>query len=290
MSGFRIFTDSSCDLPQALADSYGLTVLPLTITLEGATYHNLLDGSKLGFHALYEKLRGGVSASTSAVNPAAFRDAMEQCLLAGDDILYVGFSSGLSTTYQSGCIAADELRESYPDRRIICIDSLCASLGQGLLLHLAVEKQRAGHSLDEVAAFVEQTKLHICHWFTVDDLMFLKRGGRIPATTALLGTALQIKPVMHMDDNGKLVSVSKARGRKASLAALVQKMNDTGIDIHEQTVFISHGDCLADAEYTASLIRERVGVKDVIINYVGPVIGSHAGPGTLSVFFVGTER
>lgn len=290
MSGFRIFTDSSCDLPQALADSYGLTVLPLTITLEGATYHNLLDGSELGFHALYEKLRGGVSASTSAVNPAAFRDAMEQCLLAGDDILYVGFSSGLSTTYQSGCIAADELRESYPDRRIICIDSLCASLGQGLLLHLAVEKQRAGLSLDEVAAFVEQTRLHICHWFTVDDLMFLKRGGRIPATTALLGTALQIKPVMHMDDNGKLVSVSKARGRKASLAALVQKMSDTGIDIHEQTVFISHGDCLADAEYAASLIRERVGVKDVIINYVGPVIGSHSGPGTLSVFFVGTER
>lgn len=290
MASYRIFTDSSCDLPQALADSYGLTVLPLTVTFEGKTCRNLLDGSEIGFHDLYEKLRGGVKATTSAVSPGAFRDEMEKCLAAGEDILYIGFSSGLSTTYQSGCIAADELRESYPERKIICIDSLCASLGQGLLLHLAVEKQRGGMPLEELAEFVEKTKLHICHWFTVDDLMFLKRGGRIPATTALLGTALQIKPVMHMDNNGKLVSVSKARGRKASIAALVQKMNDSGIDIHEQTVFISHGDCLPDAEYAASLIRERVGVKDVIINFVGPVIGSHSGPGTLSVFFVGTER
>lgn len=290
MSTYRIITDSSCDLTQELADAYGLTVLPLTVTVEGKTYRNWLDGREIGFHSLYEKLRAGIPATTSAVNPDEFLQAMDAILKGGEDILYIGFSSGLSTTYQSGCIAADELREKYPERKIICIDSLAASLGQGLLVHLAVQKQREGLTLEQLADFVERTKLHVCHWFTVDDLMFLKRGGRIPATTALLGTALQIKPVMHTDNNGKLVNVSKARGRKASIAALVDKMNETGIDIHDQTVFISHGDCIDDAEYAASLIRERVGVKDILINYVGPVIGSHSGPGTIAIFFVGTER
>ncbi len=290
MSTYRIITDSSCDLTQELADAYGLTVLPLTVTVEGKTYRNWLDGREIGLHSLYEKLRAGIPATTSAVNPEEFLQVMEPVLQAGEDILYIGFSSGLSTTYQSSCIAAAELRERYPERKIICIDSLAASLGQGLLVHLAVQKQREGLTLEQLADFVEHTKLHVCHWFTVDDLMFLKRGGRIPATTALLGTALQIKPVMHTDNNGKLVNVSKARGRKASIAALVDKMNETGIDIHDQTVFISHGDCIDDAEYAASLIRERVGVKDILINYVGPVIGSHSGPGTIAIFFVGTER
>ena len=216
--------------------------------------------------------------------------AGDTVLQAGIDILYIGFSSGLSTTYQSGCIAAAELREKYPERTILTVDSLCASLGQGLLVHHAVQKKNAGASIEELAQYLEDNKLHLCHWFTVEDLMFLKRGGRVSAATALLGTALQIKPVMHVDNDGHLINVSKARGRKASISALVDRMEKTGIDIASQTVFISHGDCQADAEYAAELMRTRLGVKDILINYVGPVIGSHSGPGTLAIFFLGTER
>ena len=287
---YQIITDSSCDLPQELADSLGLQVLPLQVLMEGNVYANYLDGREIGFREFYDKIRQGVVATTSAVNPEAFITAMEQVLQAGLDVLFIGFSSGLSTTYQSGVIAAEELQEKYPERRIITIDSLCASLGQGLYVYLAAKKQQAGASLDEVAAYLDEIKLHLCHWFTVNDLMYLKRGGRIPASTALLGTMLQIKPVMHMDNAGTLVPVSKARGRKASLDALAQKLHDTAIDSHEQTVFICHGDCREEAEYVAGRIQEQTGVKQIIINYVGPVIGAHTGPGVISVFFLGTER
>jgi DegV family protein with EDD domain len=287
---YQIITDSSCDLPQSLADEYGLIVLPLTVTVEGKSYRNLLDGSEISFESLYAKLRAGVVATTNAVNPDAFVSVMEPVLQAGRDILYIGFSTGLSGTYQSGCIAAAELQEKYPERKIVTVDSLCASLGQGLLIHHAVLHQRAGESIEQVQKWCEDNKLHLCHWFTVDDLMFLKRGGRIPATTALLGTLLKIKPVMHMDNDGKLASVSKVRGRRASLDALAQKLADTAIEPHGQTVFISHGDCLDDAQYLADVIQKNTGVKDITINFVGPVIGAHSGPGTVSVFFLGTER
>lgn len=287
---YQIITDSSCDLPQELADSLDLQVLPLQVLMEGKTYANYLDGREIGFTEFYDRIRAGVVATTSAVNPEAFLAAMEQPLQAGLDVLYIGFSSGLSTTYQSSVIAAEELRGKYPERKIITIDSLCASLGQGLYVYLAAKKQQAGASLDEVAAYLDEIKLHLCHWFTVNDLMYLKRGGRIPASTALLGTMLQIKPVMHMDNNGKLVAVSKARGRKASLDALAQKLHDTSVDPHGQTVFICHGDCRDEAEYVAQQIQKATGVKEIIINYVGPVIGAHTGPGVISVFFLGTER
>lgn len=287
---FQIITDSSCDLPQELADSLDLQVLPLQVLMEGKIYRNYLDGREIGFGEFYDKIRQGVVATTSAVNPEAFTQAMEQALHAGLDVLFIGFSSGLSTTYQSGAIAAEELRGKYPDRKIITIDSLCASLGQGLYVYLAAKKQQSGASIDEVAAYLDEIKLHLCHWFTVNDLMYLKRGGRIPASTALLGTMLQIKPVMHMDNNGKLVSVGKARGRKASLDALAQKLHDTAIDPNGQTIFICHGDCRDEAEYVGRKIQEQTGVKEIIINYVGPVIGAHTGPGVISVFFLGTER
>ena len=287
---YQIITDSSCDLPQELADSLDLQVLPLQVLMEGKTYANYLDGREIGFTEFYDRIRAGVAATTSAVNPEAFLAAMEQPLQAGLDVLYIGFSSGLSTTYQSSVIAAEELRGKYPERKIVTIDSLCASLGQGLYVYLAAKKQQAGASLEEVAAYLDEIKLHLCHWFTVNDLMYLKRGGRIPASTALLGTMLQIKPVMHMDNNGKLVAVSKARGRKASLDALAQKLHDTSVDPHGQTVFICHGDCRDEAEYVAQQIQKNTGVKEIIINYVGPVIGAHTGPGVISVFFLGTER
>ena len=290
MKTFQIITDSSCDLPQELADKLDLQVLPLHFTIGGQTYANYLDGREIGFHDFFERIRQGEEASTSAVNPESFREAMEKTLQQGLDILFIGFSSGLSTTYQSGAIACQELQEKYPERRLIAIDSLCASIGEGLLVYLAAKKQQSGASMDEVADFVRETIPHLCHWFTVNDLMFLKRGGRVDAATALVGTVLQIKPVMHMDDAGTLKNVTKARGRKAALKALAQRLADTATDPADQTVFICHGDCLDDAEYTAEQIRALVPVKDIIINYVGPVIGSHTGPGVVSVFFLGTER
>ena len=281
---FQIVTDSSCDLPQALADEIDLAVLPLHVLIGEHTYANYLDGREIGFREFYDKLRDGERATTSAVNVSESTAVMEEKLKAGLDILFIGFSSGLSTTYQSGAIACGELRE------LIAIDSLCASLGEGLLLYLAAKKQQSGASMDEVADYVRETIPHLCHWFTVNDLMFLKRGGRVDAATALVGTVLQIKPVMHTDDAGTLKNVTKARGRKAALKALAQKLADTAINPAEQTVFICHGDCIEDAEYTAEQIRALTPVKDIIINYVGPVIGAHTGPGVISVFFVGTHR
>ena len=287
---FQIITDSSCDLPQALADELDLRVQPLHVTIEGKTYRNYLDGREIGFREFFDKLRAGEQGSTSAVNPEEFREEMDAALAAGLDVLYIGFSSGLSTTYQSGCIAADELCEKYPDRKILTIDSLGASLGQGLYVYLAAKKQQSGATIEEVYDYLMQTRPHLCHWFTVNDLMHLKRGGRVSATAALFGTMLQIKPVMHMDDEGHLIPVSKARGRKASLQALVEQMVQTAVEPEGQTVFICHGDCLDDAEYTASLIREKTGAQNIIINYVGPVIGAHTGPGVISIFFLGTHR
>ncbi len=287
---YQIFTDSSCDLPQQLADELELEVLPLHVTLDGQTYRNYLDGREIGFHDFFERLRTGSTGSTSAVNVEEFSAAMEPRLQSGTDILFLGFSSGLSATFQSGLIAAQELQPRYPERKIICIDTLCASLGQGLLVYLAAKKRLEGCSIDEVADFVRETIPHLCHWFTVRDLMFLKRGGRVDAATAIVGTMLQIKPVMHMDNAGTLKPVTKARGRRASLRALAEKLAATAIDPASQTVFICHGDCLDDAEYTAEQIRSLTPVHDIIINYVGPVIGAHTGPGVISVFFVGTER
>lgn len=287
---FQILTDSSCDLPAALAESWGLRVLPLSVSVDGAEYRNYLDERELTFADMYARLRGGAVCKTSAANTEAFTDAMREILDAGHDVLYVGFSSGLSNTYNAGRIAAEEMRQAYPDRRILTVDSLCASLGQGLFLFLACEKQRAGATVDETAAYLEETKLHLCHIFTVDDLKFLAHGGRIPAVAALVGTVLQIKPVMHMDDNGKLVALYKVRGRRKALKALVDEMADRVTDPDGQTVFISHGDCIEDAQFVEALVRERFAVKDVILNHVGPVIGAHSGPGTVALFFLGSHR
>ena len=215
---------------------------------------------------------------------------MEGVLAAGEDVLVMAFSSGLSTTYQSAVIAAEELREKYPERKIFVVDTLSASMGQGLLVWYACRKRDEGMPLEELYAWAEDAKLHLCHWFTVDDLMYLKRGGRISAATAVVGTMLQIKPVLHMDDEGHLISMAKARGRKASIDALVRKVGELGQDYDNSTMFISHGDCLEDAEYLASQLREKCGAKEVIISYVGAVIGSHSGPGTVALFFLGKHR
>ena len=290
MSDFVIVTDSSADLPADLVRELGVEVLPLSFTIQGKTYRNYPDGREMAPGAFYQLLRGGGMATTSAVNVADYTAALEPLLQEGKDVLLLVFSSGLSATYQSSVIAVEELREKYPDRKLFTVDTLCASLGQGLLVWHAVEQKRKGASIEAVRDWVEENKLHLCHWFTVDDLHFLKRGGRISAATAVVGSMLSIKPVLHVDDEGHLINVAKARGRNASLTALVDHMEQTAIDPAGQTIFISHGDCLADAQKVADEVRRRMGVKDIVINHVGPVIGAHSGPGTVALFFLGTKR
>ena len=290
MRDFVIMTDSCCDMTDRMARELELEVLPLCLEMGGKEYRNLLDGSELDFQEFYNRIRAGEEATTSAVSVGAFEERMRAILSQGKDILCINFSSALSTTYQSAVIAAEELQSEFPDGKVLVVDSLCASLGQGLLLYLCVQQKRAGKSLEEVHAFAQETKGKVCHWFTVDDLNHLKRGGRISAATALFGTMLSIKPVMHVDDGGHLVPVSKARGRKASILEMAEHMAKTAIDPANQTVFISHGDCEGDALFLADEIRCRLGTTDIHINFVGPVIGNHSGPGTLALFFLGTER
>lgn len=290
MREYIILTDSSCDLTDHMARELELTVVPLSIHMEGRELPNLLDGSAISFEDFYANIRRGVLATTSAANVGQFVEAMRPHLAAGRDIIYVGFSSALSTTYQSGCIAAEDLRQEFPERHIYTVDSLAASLGQGLLLYLAVQKKREGYSAPELVTWLEENKLHIDHWFTVDDLNYLKMGGRVSATTALLGTMLAIKPVMHTSDEGKLEPVGKVRGRKASLKAMIDKVAELGVEPSEQTMFICHADCELDARAMAEELKARYGVKEVFINYIGPVIGSHTGPNTMGLFFYGIKR
>ncbi len=289
MSDFVILTDSSCDLPADIADELGLVVAPLTFELEGNQYTNFLDWRQIDPHSFYDKLRGTALAPTSAVNVGSFTELMEPILGQGKDILYLGFSSGLSAAYQNGSIAAADLREKYPERNILTVDTLCASLGQGLLVWLTAHKKLEGASITECRDFAEETKLHIVHWFTVEDLKFLWRGGRVSKTAAAVGTMLDIKPVMHVDNDGHLIPVYKVRGRKKSLRELGKNTADVAIDLAGQTIFISHGDCLPEAEALGEQIKQA-GAKAVIINHVGPVIGSHSGPGTMAIFCVGKQR
>ena len=289
MRYYTIVTDSSCDLPAPLLEKMGIRVVPLAVNLDGKTYFNYPDGRAIGFEEYYAQLRSGKQATTSAVNMSMFRTVMEAELIAGPDVLYLGFSSGLSGTFNAGAMAARELQEEYPEFELIAVDTLCACMGQGLLVYLAALEKAGGKSMHEVRDFVEAQKLHICHWYTVDDLQHLKRGGRIGGTTARLGTMLNIKPVMNMDNEGKLAAVSKARGRAAALRALVDKMGEQAIEPEKQTVFIAHADCYDDAHKVAEMVHERFGSKS-LINYIGPVIGAHAGPGTVALFFVGKER
>ena len=290
MSEYVIVTDSSADLTAGMAEELGVEVLPLSFMVKGQTYRNYPDNREMDPGAFYAMLRAGEMATTAAVNVADYTSVLEPLLEQGKDVLVLAFSSGLSATYQSSVIAVEELRARFPERKIFTVDTLCASLGQGLLVYLAAKKQQAGASIEEVRDWAEENKLHLCHWFTVDDLHFLKRGGRISAATAVLGTMLSIKPVMHVDNEGHLIKVGTARGRNASLKALVDHMEQTVLDLKGQSIFISHGDCLADAQKVADDIRARFGVEDIVINYVGPVIGAHSGPGTVALFFMGSER
>ena len=288
MSNYQIITDSCCDFTKAQYRDLDVKYVPLILNYMGQSIPGYTEADEL--HAFYDGIREGEMPTTAAANPTNWTDAMEPVLQEGRDVLVLTFSSGLSTTYQSAVIAAEELKEIYPDRKIQVVDTLCASMGQGLLVWYACRKRDEGMGLEELYAWVEENKLHLCHWFTVDDLMHLKRGGRISAATALVGTMLQIKPILHVDDEGHLINVAKARGRKASLDALAKKVSELGAGYDNSTMFISHGDCREDAEYLAAQLKEKYGAKEVRINYVGAVIGSHAGPGTVALFFLGDHR
>ena len=287
MSAYKIITDSCADLRPEMIEALDVSSIPLTVLFQGEVRNDCVDES---IKEVYDGLRNGEVATTSAANPDGWTGVMEPVLQAGQDVLVLAFSSGLSTTYQSAVIAATDLADKYPQRKILVVDTLCASLGQGLLVWYACKKRDEGMSLEQLHSWVEENKLHVCHWFTVDDLMYLKRGGRVSAATALVGTMLQIKPVLHVDDEGHLVNVAKARGRKASIDAMAKKVGDLGGNFDNSTCFISHGDCLEDAEYLAQVLKDKYGVKEVVIGYVGAVIGSHAGPGVLALFFMGDHR
>ena len=284
---YQIITDSCCDFPNETYQALNLVKIPLSVEFRGQVNNDRNDDS---LKEMYDGLRSGETAKTAAVNPQCWAQAIEPVLAAGEDALVMSFSSGLSTTYQSAVIAVEELKESYPDRKIFVVDTLSASMGQGLLVWYVCRKRQEGATIEEAYAWAEENKFHLCHWFTVDDLMYLKRGGRISATTALVGTMLQIKPVLHMDDEGHLINMAKTRGRKASIDALAKKFAELGQGYDNSTVFISHGDCLEDAQYLESVLKQKYGVKEVVISYVGAVIGSHSGPGTVALFFLGQHR
>lgn len=289
MNNYIITTDTTTDLPEDYIKKHDLGIMSLTYTLEGTTYSK---DNPLDVKLFYEKMRNGSMPTTSQVNPENAKNIFLPYLKDGYDILHIAFSSGLSGSYNSTRIAAEELSEEFPDRKITIIDSLAASLGEGLLVHKAVMLKEQGADLDAVADWVEQNKLHIVHNFTVDDLFHLHRGGRVSKATAILGTMINVKPILHVDDEGHLIALSKVRGRKKSLQALVNSMEKQMGAYRSQNdiVFISHGDSLADAQYVADLVKQRFGIESFLINYVGPTIGAHSGPGTIALFYMGDYR
>ncbi len=290
MSNYLLYTDSNTDISPELVQQMDVKVIPMLFEMDGQSYYNYPDNHEMDPRDFYQALRAGKVCTTSQATINRFTEIFEPELQQGNDILYLAFSSGLSGTYNCSQLAIEELREKYPDRRIRTVDTLAASMGEGLLVYLAAQKRQQGMDLDELGDWVEENRLKLCHWFTVDDLMFLKRGGRVSGAAAVMGTMLGIKPVLHVDDEGHLIPMEKVRGRRASLDALVKHMAQTAINPAEQTIFISHGDCQADCDYVADQIRQKLGVKNIVTNFIGPVIGAHSGPGTVALFFVGEKR
>lgn len=290
MQEFVIITDSTTDLSPELIAQYELEVIPMLFNLGDDEYRNFADGRELSFQDFYDRLRKGETAGTVQINAGSFADVFEPHLQAGRDVLYLSFSSALSGTCASSMLAVQDLAAKYPERKIYAVDSLCASMGEGLLACLAAKQKQAGKSIEEVRDWLVENRLRLCHWFTVDDLNHLKRGGRVSATAAVIGTMLGIKPILHVDDEGRLIPVGKVRGRRQALEQLVSHMAETAQAPGDQTVFISHGDAGEDARFVAELLRERMGVRDIQINFIGPVIGAHSGPGTIALFFLGSKR
>ncbi|MGN6715475.1 DegV family protein [Anaerocolumna jejuensis] len=290
MRDYVIVTDGTADLTQEMIEKLGIISIPMDFEVEGKTYVHYPDARELSAHDFYDMLRQGSKSVTSLINAETFLTVFEPLVKEGKDILYIAFSSALSGTYNSSLIAKEELEEKYSDANIKCFDSRCASVGEGLLVYTAAGLKNEGYTIEELYAWLEKNTLHLCHWFTVDDLFHLKRGGRVSALSAGIGTALNIKPVLHVDNEGRLIPMEKVRGRKKSIQALFEHMEAAVTSAEDQVIFIGHGDAAEDAEYLAELVKEKFPVKDVIINYIGPVIGTHSGPGTIALFFFGSGR
>lgn len=287
---FEIVTDSSANLPEEWIETYNIQVLSLCFYVDGEEYYGYEKGKKTDLSKFYKMMREKKEIRTSLVNTAKAFSLCEDLLRNGMDILYIGFSSGLSGSFQSVKVALDGLRDSYPERKIYCVDTLAAALGEGLLVKRAADLRKDGVKIDDVYQWILDNRLNVCHWFTVDDLFFLKRGGRISTATATLGTALNIKPVLHVDEEGHLVMAGKERGRKRALDALVRQLEEKSKNSLLQEVYISHGDCKEDAEYVMRKVKEKFDVKNSLIRILDPVIGVHSGPGTVALFFMGEKR
>ena len=290
MKDYIIVTESTSDLPQDLVDELDIKVIPMTFGFENESYLNYPDNRELDIHIFYDRVKKGERSITALVNSKTFEEYFEPIIKSGNDILYIGFSSALSGTYSASLIAAEELKQKYPDSKIICVDTLAASMGEGLLVYYAAKLKQEGQKIDDVSQWVIDNRLSLCQWFTVDDLNHLKRGGRISAMTATVGSALNVKPILHVDNEGRLIPVHNVRGRKKSINSLLEHMEKLCVNPQGQTIFISHADCLEDTEYLADLIKEKFPVKEVVLNFIGPVIGSHTGQGAIALFFLGKER
>ena len=289
MNKYKITTDSTSDLPFSFLKENDIELLPLTFRIDGQEF----EGDKeFDVKAFYKKMREGAMPTTSQVTPTIAVEKFKKILDQGYDILHIAFTSGMSGSYNSSRLAASELQEEYPDRKIIVVDSLSASLGEGLLVYKAVNLKNQGYSIEELRDWLEENKLHLCHYVTVDDLNHLYRGGRISKATAIIGSIIGVKPIIHVDNDGKLIPIGKARGRKQSLNTLVNYMKTLteGLEDKNDIIFISHGDCEEDARYLADKIKKELGYDKFLFNYIGPTIGSHAGPNTIAVFFMGKER
>lgn len=287
MNEYVIIVNSTVDVPKEWLEQRNVPFIPMKYTIGGETYKDMMGLSAKEF---FQKLRNGEMAVTSQVNPDEAKEALEPYLKEGKDVLYLGFSSALSGTYNSMRLAAEELREEYPDRKIILVDTLCACLGEALLLYYVLKQRDAGKSIEEAAQWAEDNKLHICHNVTVDDLHHLQRGGRVSKTAAVLGTMVQIKPMIHMDNHGSLQVIGKERGRKKSLNKIVDMAVEQSKGYENEIIMITHGDCIEDAEYVAQRVRDKMGISNILINNIGTVIGSHTGPGVVAVFCMGNER
>ena len=287
---FEIITDSSANLADSLIEKYDLKIISLSYFIGEEEYLSYKEGVKTDYSEFYARIRKKEEARTSLANYEECMRVLRPIAESGRDILYIGFSSALSGTFQNVSNCMQELRTKHPDQKLLCVDSLSASMGEGLLVYHALELAQRGATIEETLEWVENHKMNICQWFTVDDLFFLKRGGRLSGAAALAGSLLEIKPILHIDEEGRLVMVSKVKGRKKSLNALVQHMEETVVKIKPQKIFIAHGDCLEDAQYLADGIKEKLGLEDIEINYVDPVIGVHSGPGTIALFYYGKTR
>lgn len=287
---FQIVTDSCANLTGEIIRRYGLVILPLEYLMDGVAHKITADTTSADYKAFYQNMRAGGEPKTSMISGETVRGQLEEILKSGLDILYIGFSSALSGTVQSVRTTLDHLAEKYPDRKCITVDSLAAAMGEGLLVTYAAMQQQEGKSIDEVADWLENNKLHLCHLFTVDDLKYLRRGGRISGATALIGSVLQIKPLMHVDNEGRLVAFGKVRGRKNSINALLHRMSEIILNPSEQIIYVIHGDCEEEAAAIVKEIKSRFKPKSIVVNYVDQVIGAHSGPGTLAIFFLASER